>query len=79
MTKDEAIEKAIDFLDGSYAAHAVRKALQDALAQPQPAQEWVGLSYEEADGLITQHQHAPFKFVRAIEQSLKEKNYATNI
>lgn len=43
--------------------------------KPQPKKEWVSLSYEEADGLILQHQHAPFKLVRAIEQSLKEKNY----
>lgn len=77
MTKDEAIQQAIDFLAGSYEAHAVRKALQDALAEP--AKEWVGLSYEEADGLILRYQHAPFKFVRAIEESLKEKNHATNI
>lgn len=34
MTKDEAIQQAIDFLDGSYEAHAVRKVLQEALAQP---------------------------------------------
>lgn len=138
MTKDEALKIAIDFLDGSYEAHAVRKALQEALAtndesllvqptikeslkveqpaqepvaylsvdknnaigrimrirraeeemdgkiikyyptplytHPAPAKEWVGLSYEEADGLILRYQHAPFKFVRAIEQALKEKN-----
>lgn len=33
MTKDEAIQQAIDLLDGSYEAHAVRKVLQEALAQ----------------------------------------------
>jgi hypothetical protein len=30
-----ALKMAIDFLDGSYEAHKVRKALQEALEQPQ--------------------------------------------
>lgn len=30
----QAIQDAIDFLDGSYEAHKVRKALQEVLAQP---------------------------------------------
>jgi hypothetical protein len=34
MTKDEALEMAIDYLDGSYEAHKVRKACQEALEQP---------------------------------------------
>jgi len=34
MTKDEALKMAIDFLDGSYEAHNVRKACQEALEQP---------------------------------------------
>ena len=36
MTKDEALKMAIDYLDGSYEAHKVRKACQEALEQPQP-------------------------------------------
>jgi hypothetical protein len=42
-TNLKAIQDAIDFLDGSYEAHKIRKALQEALAQiateQQPAQE----------------------------------------
>jgi hypothetical protein len=75
ITKDEAIQKAIDFLDGSYAAHAVRKALQEALAQP----AWQGLTDDELTEII--YTYVPFdcscnpsKFARAIEQALKEKN-----
>jgi hypothetical protein len=34
MTKDEALKMAIDFLDGSYEAHKVRKACQEALIPP---------------------------------------------
>lgn len=30
----KAIQDAIDFLDGSYEAHKIRKALQEVLAQP---------------------------------------------
>lgn len=48
MTKDEAIQMAIDFLDGSYEAHAVRKALQDALAEQE--QEPVAWIKDWADG-----------------------------
>ena len=33
-TKDETLKMAIDFLDGSYEAHKVRKACQEALEQP---------------------------------------------
>jgi len=34
MTKDEALKMAIEFLDGSYEAHRIRKACQEALKQP---------------------------------------------
>ena len=34
MTKDKALQMAIDFLGGSYEAHKVRKACQEALEQP---------------------------------------------
>ena len=44
MTKDEALKMAIDFLDGSYEAHKVRKACQEALEQP--AQEPVSKTAE---------------------------------
>ena len=37
-TKDETLKMAIDFLDGSYEAHKVRKACQEALEQPSVAQ-----------------------------------------
>lgn len=49
MTKDEAMQQAIDFLDGSYEAHAVRKALQEALTQP--AQEPDAWMNDEGFGL----------------------------
>jgi hypothetical protein len=38
MTKDEALKMAIDYLDGSYEAHKVRKACQKALEQPTVAE-----------------------------------------
>ena len=34
MTKDEALQMAIDYLGGSYDAHRVRKACQEALENP---------------------------------------------
>ena len=34
MTKDKALQMAIDYLGGSYEAHKVRKACQEALEQP---------------------------------------------
>ena len=44
-TKDETLKMAIDFLDGSYEAHKVRKACQEALEQP--AQELVAYMYKD--------------------------------
>ena len=38
MTKDEALKMAIDYLGGSYEAHKVRKACQEALEQPKEQQ-----------------------------------------
>ena len=35
MTKDEALKMAIDYLGGSYEAHKVRKACQEALETPE--------------------------------------------
>jgi hypothetical protein len=43
MTKDEALKMAIDYLDGSYEAHKVRKACQEALEQP--AQDGIELKW----------------------------------
>jgi hypothetical protein len=81
ITKDEAIQKAIDFLDGSYAAHAVRKALQEALEQP----AWQGLTDAEIEYwecLKAPPVHPDFleddswrEFARCIEKALKEKNH----
>jgi predicted ATP-binding protein involved in virulence len=39
MNKDEALEMAIDYLDGSYEAHKVRKACQEALKEEASEQE----------------------------------------
>ncbi len=51
MTKDEALEMAIDYLDGSYEAHKVRKACQEALEvvdrHEQPTQEPVAYMYAD--------------------------------
>jgi hypothetical protein len=44
MTKDEALKMAIDYLGGSYEAHKVRKACQEALAQPEQELVEVGTS-----------------------------------
>ena len=38
MTKDKALKMAIDYLGGSYEAHKVRKACQEALEQPSVAE-----------------------------------------
>jgi hypothetical protein len=57
MTKDEALEKAIpthDYLDGSYEAHKVRKACQEALEQP--AQSPVA---EISEGMLFWNQPVP--------------------
>jgi hypothetical protein len=73
ITKDEAIQKAIDFLDGSYEAHAVRKALQEALAQP----AWQGLTDDEIQAIRIKTFDAVatnYEAYRAIEQALKDKN-----
>ena len=77
MNKDEALKMAIDFLDGSYEAHKVRKACQEALEQP----AWIGLADYEMDkiwGAIVKHGISGLDFTirygRAIEQALKEKN-----
>jgi hypothetical protein len=39
LTKDEALKMAIDYLDGSYEAHKVRKACQEALQSEASVQE----------------------------------------
>ena len=46
MTKDEALKMAIDYLDGSYEAHKVRKACQEALEQEASEQEPVSKTAE---------------------------------
>lgn len=52
MNKNEALKMAIDYLDGSYEAHKVRKACKEALEQP--AQEPVAIVYSMQDGYIGQ-------------------------
>lgn len=105
----EAIQDAIDFLDGSYDAHKIRKALQEALAQPtqepvaerfwvsdgnqshwvyddydksegwealytHPSPSWQGLSDDEIEKIIENHDGQFWYVVCAIEQALKDKN-----
>jgi len=80
MTKDEALRMAIDLLE-LYNNHIYRtgngidviKACKEALEQP----AWQDLTHDEIDKILTSFP-ATFKFARAIEAKLKEKNYADN-
>ena len=48
-------------------------ALRQALAQPK--REWVGLTEEEFESILEQHNEAfPFNVYKSIEAKLKEKN-----
>lgn len=82
MTKNEALQIAIDFLHGSYATHSVRKTCQEALEQL----DWQGLTDDEIENARhnweRQHDYKHGRevqllladFARTIEQVLKEKN-----
>ena len=50
MTKDKALKMAIDYLGGSYEAHKVRKACQEALEQPAKGieLEWYNKGWTDA-------------------------------
>jgi hypothetical protein len=73
MTKNEALQIAIDFLHGSYATHSVRKACQEALEQL----AWQGLTDDELKVLTLLKKVDNLDdvgFAKMIEQVLKEKN-----
>jgi len=81
MTKDEALKMAIEWTEGWYgyspSKDAVLKACKEALKQ----KEWQGLTDDEMtkifEDIVAQwygNNDFWFKFARAIQQALKEKN-----
>ncbi len=82
MTKDEAMQQALDALEAKnlkqgseFACNKAIKALRTALAQPE--KEWVGLTITETADLWEQSRCALPRyntFKSLIEAKLKEKN-----
>jgi hypothetical protein len=82
MTDRELMQMALRFFDWFYSSdhsvgredfRATQQALRDRLAQPE--REWVGLTDEEIDTAVKSCNTVDtYKYFRAIEAKLKEKN-----
>jgi hypothetical protein len=69
-----------DALDDFPSKQEILKAISDAVYSQYPKKEWQGLSDDELDALngspMALEYSGLYKFARAIEQALKEKNNA---
>ena len=67
-----------DALDDFPSKQEILKAISDAVYAQYPKKEWQGLSDDELDALngspMALEYSGLYKFARAIEQALKEKN-----